>query len=757
MAGSPRASEENQHSNQPNAPTVSREDILKIVHATHYDPHAVLGLHPVTDGERPVMAVRAFVPTAREMFVVPLTRRGAGKPVAMQRIHGDGFFEALIRPRSRSFRYRLRAVDYAGNTWEFLDPYIFPPLLTDFDLHLFGEGNYLKMYEKLGAHLREVDGVKGVNFAVWAPNAVRVSVVGNFNAWDGRRHCMRVHPGAGVWEIFIPELAEGELYKFEIKTRNGDLRIKTDPVGFQTELRPANASIVYNEMRFSWSDAEWLQKRHQHNGLESPIAIYEVHLGSWKRVPEENNRPLTYRELAHQLADYVKDMGYTHVELLPITEHPFDGSWGYQTTGYYAATSRYGTPDDFKYFVDYLHQHDIGVILDWVPAHFPRDDFALRWFDGTHLYEHADPRKGEHPDWGTLIFNYGRNEVRNFLISNALYWLDEFHIDGLRVDAVASMLYLDYSRKEGEWVPNEFGGRENLEAIDFLRRLNETVYAQHPDVMMIAEESTAWPGVSRPTYLGGLGFGFKWNMGWMNDFLRYIEKDPIHRKYHHNDLTFGLIYAFTENFILVLSHDEVVHGKRSMLDKMPGDLWQKFANLRLAYAFMYAHPGKKLLFMGNDIGVWEEWNYNKSLDWHLLQWDSHRQLQQFMRDLNHLYQKTPALWQKDFVPEGFQWIDFLDSENSVVSFIRRGADPADEIVVVCNFTPVPRYDYRIGVPRPGFYKEILNSDSELYGGSNLGNYGGKYADPIPWHGFEHSLSLVLPPLAALYFKRADLT
>ncbi|MDQ7063884.1 MAG: 1,4-alpha-glucan branching protein GlgB [candidate division KSB1 bacterium] len=756
MAGPSRARKTRQDQFKPDFPTVPQEDILKIVHAAHYDPHTVLGLHPVTDGERPVMAVRAFVPTAKEMFVVPMTGRGPGKPVPMQRIHGDGFFETLVRPRSRSFRYRLRAVDYAGNAWEFIDPYIFPPLLTEFDLHLFGEGNYLKMYEKLGAHLREVDGVKGVNFAVWAPNAVRVSVVGNFNAWDGRRHCMRVHPGAGVWEMFIPELDEGELYKFEIKTRSGDLRIKTDPVGFQTELRPANASIVYNEMRFSWNDNEWMQKRHAHNGLESPIAIYEVHLGSWKRVPEENNRPLTYRELAHQLVDYVKDMGYTHVELLPITEHPFDGSWGYQTTGYYAATSRYGAPDDFKYFVDYLHQHDIGVILDWVPAHFPKDDFALRWFDGTHLYEHADPRKGEHPDWGTLIFNYGRNEVRNFLISNALYWLDEFHVDGLRVDAVASMLYLDYSRKEGEWLPNEFGGRENLEAIDFLRRLNETVYAQHPDVMMIAEESTAWPGVSRPTYLGGLGFGFKWNMGWMNDFLRYIEKDPIHRKYHHNDLTFGLIYAFTENFILVLSHDEVVHGKRSMLDKMPGDLWQKFANLRLAYAFMYAHPGKKLLFMGNDIGVWEEWNHSKSLDWHLLQWDSHRQLQQFMRDLNHLYQQTPALWRKDFVPEGFQWIDFLDSENSVISFIRRGANPDDEIVVVCNFTPVPRYDYRIGVPRPGFYKEILNSDSNLYGGSNLGNYGGKYAESIPWHGFEHSLSLVLPPLAAIYLKRADL-
>ena len=566
---------------------------------------------------------------------------------------------------------------------------------------------------------------------------------------------MRVHHGIGVWEIFIPGLHESEIYKYEIKTRQGTLRIKTDPLGFQSELRPATASIVYDRSVYRWNDEKWMQTRHQHNAHDRPLAIYEVHLGSWKRVPEENNRMLTYRELAHQLAEYVKDMGYTHVELLPITEHPFDGSWGYQTTGYYAPTSRYGHPNDFKYFVDYLHQQGIGVIVDWVPAHFPKDDFSLRRFDGTALYEHEDPRLGEHPDWGTLIFNYGRNEVRNFLIANALYWFDQFHVDGLRVDAVASMLYLDYSRKEGEWIPNRFGGRENLEAIDFLRRLNETVYSYFPDVMMIAEESTAWPGVSRPTYLGGLGFGFKWNMGWMNDFLRYMSKDPIHRKYHHHDLTFGLLYAFTENFILVLSHDEVVHGKGSMLDKMPGDLWQKFANLRLAYGFMYGHPGKKLLFMGNDIGVWEEWNYQKSLDWHLLQWDLHKKLQDYVRDLNALYRQYPALWQKDFVPEGFQWIDFQDSESSVLSFIRRGDQPEDELVVVCNFTPVPRYNYRIGVPQPGYYRELLNSDSELYGGGNIGNFGGLYADPIPWHGFPYSLNLTLPPLAVLFLKKIE--
>ncbi|RME00094.1 MAG: 1,4-alpha-glucan branching enzyme, partial [Calditrichaeota bacterium] len=522
--------------------TVPQEELLKIVHANHYDPHSVLGMHEVHLNGKTLLSIRAFVPAARKLFLVP-KRKGA-RPLAMHRVHKDGFFELTLPKPETRFRYVYRAQGFEDNEWEFVDPYIFPPLLTEFDLHLYAEGNYLQMYEKFGAQVREIDGVKGVNFAVWAPNAVRVSVVGHFNTWDGRSHPMKVHPGKGVWELFIPQLQEGEVYKYEIKTRQGALRLKTDPVGFYSELRPATASIVHDHSKYKWQDDAWMQQRQEQNPWNQPLSIYEVHLGSWKRVPEENFRPLSYREAAVQLAEYVREMGYTHIELLPITEHPFDGSWGYQTTGYYSPTSRYGTPDDFKYFVDVMHQNQIGVIIDWVPAHFPKDDFALRWFDGTCLYEHEDPRLGEHPDWGTLIFNYGRHEVRNFLIANALYWFDRFHVDGLRVDAVASMLYLDYSRETGQWIPNPYGGRENLEAIDFLRRLNETVYARYPNVMMIAEESTAWPGVSRPTYLGGLGFGFKWNMGWMNDFLRYIEKDPVHRKFHHNDLTFGLIYAF---------------------------------------------------------------------------------------------------------------------------------------------------------------------------------------------------------------------
>jgi len=731
--------------------TVHSDAMNRIVHAEHYDPHSVLGLHEVTVKGKAAFAIRAFVPAAKTLEVLPKTK--SARPIAMPRVHADGFFEVVIPKRNRKdFPYRYRAVDYSGNEWEFDDPYNFPPMLTAFDLHLFSEGNYLQMYEKFGSHLREVDGIKGINFAVWAPSATRVSVVGNFNTWDGRTHPMRVHPGAGVWELFIPGLQEGEIYKYEIRTHTGDLRIKTDPVAFRNELRPATGSITCDLSKHTWQDEAWLQQRRQNDPLQKPLAVYEVHLGSWKRVPEENNRNLTYRELARELAEYVTEMGYTHVELLPITEHPFDGSWGYQTTGYYAVTSRYGPPEDFKYFVDVMHQHNIGVILDWVPAHFPKDDSALRWFDGTALYEHADPRQGEHPDWGTLIFNYSRNEVRNFLIANAHFWFDEYHIDGLRVDAVASMLYLDYSRKEGEWVPNRYGGRENLEAIEFLKKLNESVYGRFPNILMIAEESTAWPGVTRPVYLGGLGFGLKWNMGWMNDFLEYITKDPVHRKYHHGNLTFGLLYAFTENFILVLSHDEVVHGKGAMLSKMPGDDWQKFANLRTAYGFMYSHPGKKLLFMGGEFGVWEEWNHEKSLDWHLLQWERHQKLQRYVRDLNAVYQAHPALWQVDFSHEGFQWIDFLDSENSIISFIRKSQNADEQLVVICNFTPVPRAGYRLGVPGPGFYREILNSDSEIYGGSNMGNFGGVHAQAIPWHGLSHSIEITLPPLATVFFK-----
>lgn len=626
-------------------------------------------------------------------------------------------------------------------------------VLTDFDLHLIGEGSHYKKYEKLGAHVVEINGIKGVHFAVWAPNAERVSVIGDFNNWDGRRHPMQVLGSSGVWEIFIPGLDEGELYKFEIKSKfHNYIAVKVDPYAFYFELRPKSASIVYNINKYQWNDSTWMEMRAKKNWFESQVSIYEVHLGSWMRVPEEGNRWLTYRELADKLVKYVKEMGYTHIELLPVTEHPLDASWGYQTVGYFAPTSRFGTPEDFMYLIDQCHQNNIGVILDWAPAHFPRDAHGLGFFDGTCLYEHEDPRKGEHRDWGTLIFNYGRNEVRNFLISNALFWFEKYHVDGLRVDAVASMLYLDYSRKEGDWIPNIFGGRENLEAIDFLKKFNEIAHEYHPGILTIAEESTAWPGVSRPTYLGGLGFSMKWNMGWMNDMLEYISKDPVHRKYHHNNLTFSLLYAFTENFILVLSHDEVVHGKRSMLSKMPGDMWQKFANLRLFYGFMYGHPGKKLLFMGGEFGQWDEWNHDRSIDWHLLQYEPHWRLQKYVKDLNHLYRSEPALYEVDFNYWGFEWIDFRDSEQSIISFIRRSKAPDDFLIFVCNFTPVPRFNYRIGVPQSGFYKEILNSDSSEYWGSNLGNSGGVPAEEIPWHGRPYSMNITLPPLATIVFK-----
>ncbi|MCA9731543.1 1,4-alpha-glucan branching protein GlgB [candidate division KSB1 bacterium] len=729
---------------------LAKDDVLKIIHGDHSDPFKILGLHEVTKGKQKHYAIRVFVPTAKEISVISENGKDFARP--MEKLHNEGFFELLLKKEEHPGSYKFRATDYHDSQWEFYDPYSYSTLLTDFDMHLFGEGNFFHMYEKFGAHPMEINGIRGVQFVVWAPNANRVAIVGDFNAWDGRRHPMRVHPGIGVWEIFLPEVREGATYKYEIKTKDGHLRIKTDPVGFRSELRPANASIVYNIENYNWSDENWMSARRNSNVLHSPISVYEVHLGSWKRIWEENNRWLTYRELAHDLAEYVKSLGFTHIELMPVSEHPFDGSWGYQTTGYYAPTSRYGSPDDFKYFVDHMHQNGIGVILDWVPAHFPKDDFGLRLFDGTALYEHSDPRQGEHPDWGTLIFNYGRNEVRNFLISNALFWLDEYHIDGLRVDAVASMLYLDYSRVDGGWIPNKYGGRENLEAIAFLKQLNETVYAEHPNVLMIAEESTSWPGVSRPTYVGGLGFGLKWNMGWMNDFLEYIEKDPIHRHYHHDNLTFGLVYAFTENFQLVLSHDEVVHGKRALLDKMPGDLWQKFANLRLSFGFMFGHPGKKLLFMGAEIGQWDEWMHTKSLDWHLFDFELHRGLQQFVKDLNHLYTNTTALWEDDFTHEGFQWIDFQDSDNSILSFIRKSPSTKEFVVVVCNFTPVPRSGYRVGVPEPGYYEEILNSDSQFYGGSNMGNDGGLHAQNISHHGFAHSLDLIVPPLATIMFK-----
>lgn len=627
-------------------------------------------------------------------------------------------------------------------------------VLTDLDIHLIREGTHYKNYEKLGAHLREIDGVKGVHFVVWAPNAKRVSVVGSFNNWDPKKHKMHLLGDSGLWEIFVPNIGEGELYKFEIVSKyHGYREQKVDPFAFFFEVRPKSAAIIYDiENKHIWQDHEWMEMRRRKDWLESPISTYEVHLGSWMRVPEEN-RFLTYRELAQKLIPYVKALGFTHIELLPVTEHPFDGSWGYQTIGYFAPTSRFGRPEDFMYFIDECHQNGIGVIMDWVPAHFPTDAHGLGFFDGTCLYEHEDPRKGVHKDWGTLIFNYGRNEVSNYLISNALFWLDKYHIDGLRVDAVASMLYLDYSRKEGEWVPNIYGGNENLEAIDFLKKFNEVVHQYHPGVLTIAEESTAWPSVSRPTYLGGLGFSMKWNMGWMHDTLGYFSKDPIYRKYHTNNITFSMLYAFTENFILPFSHDEVVHMKGSMLSKMPGDVWQKFANLRALYGYMYGHPGKKLMFMGSEFGQWREWNHDESLDWHLLEYEPHRALQKFVTDLNHIYRNEPSLFEIDFEWHGFEWIDFRDSENSVIAFIRKAKNPEDFLVFVLNLTPVPRYGYRIGVPKGGFYREILNSDSSIYWGSNIGNYGGVHTDDIPFHERPYSLNLTLPPLSVIILKQ----
>jgi len=730
------------------------QELESILRAEHADPFHFLGPHTVeiAGAERPI--IRAFLPHAREVSVV----FDDGRPtLRAQRIHPDGLFEAIFpagaaRPAAPA-SYRLHIRDAEGASREIHDPYAFPPLLSDFDLHLIGEGTHYQKYEKLGAHLRESAGVRGVHFGVWAPNARRVSVVGDFNRWDGRVHPMRHRGASGVWEVFLPGLDEGMIYKFEIRTRSGGPpMLKADPYGFCAELRPKTGSIVVDLDRYAWGDAAWMAARAQRNWLEAPVSIYEVHLGSWRRVPEEGHRWLSYRELADRLIPYVKQMGYTHIELLPVMEHPFDASWGYQTVGYYAASSRYGSPGDFMHLVDRCHQEGIGVILDWTPAHFPRDAHGLAQFDGTHLYEHADPRQGAHPDWGTLVFNYGRNEVQNFLLSNALFWLDKYHADGLRVDAVASMLYLDYSRKPGEWVPNEYGGRENLAAIAFLKRLNEVVHGRHPGVLTVAEESTAWPAVSRPTYLGGLGFSLKWNMGWMNDTLSYFQLDPIHRKYHHNRATFSMLYAFTENFVLPLSHDEVVHGKRSLLHKMPGDLWQQFANLRLLYGYHYGHPGKKLLFMGGELGQRDEWNHESSVDWHLLEFASHRGLQKLVAELNRLYAAEPALHEVEFDWRGFAWLDCNDADASVLSFLRRGKEREDFLVVVANFTPIVRENYRVGVPEPGFYRELLNTDAQAYGGSNVGNLGGVEAEPVPWLGHAYSLNLRLPPLAAVFLK-----
>jgi 1,4-alpha-glucan branching enzyme len=631
-----------------------------------------------------------------------------------------------------------------------------PSLLTEHDVYLLKEGNHFRLYEKLGSHHMEVDGAQGTYFAVWAPNAKRVSVIGDFNAWNPNAHALAVRKdGSGIWEGFIPGVRQGCLYKYHIMSNYGDYAAdKGDPFALYWEISPRTASVVW-DLDYGWGDRTWIENRHRHNSLAAPFAAYEVHLGSWRRVPEENNRFLTYRELANDLVEYVKDMGFTHVEFLPVMEHPFYGSWGYEPVGYYAPTSRFGTPQEFMYLIDLLHQKGIGVILDWVVSHFPSDIHGLVYFDGTHLYEHMDPRKGFHPDWKSYIFNYGRNEVRSFLISNALFWLDRYHADGLRVDAVTSMLYLDYSRKEGEWVPNPYGGRENLEAISFLRRMNEAAYGAAPDMQTVAEESTAWPMVTRPAYLGGLGFGMKWNMGWMHDTLGYFSQDPIRRKHHHGKLTSSLAYAFSENFLLPLSHDEVVHGQGSLSGKMPGDEWQKLANLRLLAGYLYTHPGKKLLFMGGEFGQWREWDHDRSLDWHLLEEAPHQGLRKWIKHLNRFYRSQPALYELDFEPGGFEWIDFADRENSVLSFLRRGRSDEDTLLVVCNFTPVLRHDYSVGLPFGGRWQVVLNSDGKEYGGSGQGDYGALNAAPSPLHGREHSLSLTLPPLGMLVLRKAD--
>ena len=729
--------------------TVSIYEMNLIVNCEHKDPHTVLGMHEVLHDDREVVAVRAFLPGAKELYVIDKNDENA--VYKADRIHEDGFFETVIEDRHKWFDYKFRIVYWDGNENITADAYSFPPTVSDYDKYLFGAGNHYEIYNKLGANICEINGTEGVSFAVWAPNAKSVSVIGSFNYWDGRSAQMRMLGNSGIWEIFIPGAAEFDRYKFRIKDRNNNVTDKSDPYGFYMEKRPQNASIVYDLGVYRWKDAKWIKQRETSDPYRSPMNIYEVQLGSWMRVPEEEDRFLTYRELADKLVKYVKKMGYTHIELLPVSEYPFDGSWGYQVTGYYAPTSRYGEPDDFRYFVDCCHQKGIGVIVDWVPGHFPKDANGLARFDGTALYEHEDWRKGEHKEWGTYVFNYGRKEVSNFLIANALFWIKEYHIDGIRVDAVASMLYLDYFRNEGEWIPNKYGGRENLEAVEFLKHMNSVIKGAYEGVLTFAEESTEWEGVTKGADRNGLGFSFKWNMGWMNDFLDYMKKDPIYRKYHHNNLTFGITYAYSENFVLVLSHDEVVHMKGSMIGKMPGDIWQKFANLRAAYGFMYAYPGKKLLFMGNDIGQYSEWNEAKSIDWHVLENDFNCKLNLFLQDLFKLYKKEPAFWERDTYPEGFEWIECDDAENSVVSFVRHGANVEDLIVIICNFTPKTVEGYDVGVPYEGYYKEILNSDDEKYGGSGVINKKAVRSKKEHCNRCANKITINLPPLATSVF------
>ncbi len=746
--------------------SVATHALEAIVRREHADPHSVLGAHPV-QSDPPGVLIRVHRPAAQAVTILLSAPLSAGVPtadgptgpeteVAMEQIHPGGVFEATVEGASLPLEYRLR-IDYGrSGTFELLDPYAFTPTLGELDLHLIGEGRHERLYELLGSHVREhrlgeLPPVTGTAFAVWAPSARSVSVVGDFNSWDGRLHPMRSLGSSGIWELFLPEVVQGACYKYEILTQAGEIRLKADPYAQETEVPPRTASkVTRSQHRWSAVEGAWGEHRREQLPHDQPISIYEVHLGSWRLNTLEGNRPLTYPELADELSAYVKDLGFTHVELLPVMAHPFSGSWGYQVTGYYAPTPRYGSPDELRAFVQRLHEQGLGVILDWVPAHFPRDDFALARFDGTALYEHADPRRGAHPDWGTLVFNFGRHEVRNFLIANALFWLREYHVDGIRVDAVASMLYLDYSRGEGAWIPNQFGGREDLEAIGFLQELNEVTHGREPGIISAAEESTAWPGVSRPTYLGGLGFGFKWNMGWMHDTLEYFKNDPIYRRYHHHELTFSLLYAFSENFILPLSHDEVVHGKGSLYQKMAGDHWQRLANLRALYGYMWSHPGKKLLFMGQEFAQKDEWSHEGSLHWHLLESPEHAGIQSLVRDLNRAYRAEPALWALDSDAAGFFWIEPNDADSNVLAYARRTRDGDRLLVCVLNLAPVPRERYRLGLPRSGRWHEALNTDSRFYGGGNVGNWGGVLAEPAPWHNQPYSALVTLPPLAAVW-------
>jgi 1,4-alpha-glucan branching enzyme len=721
---------------------MSLDSQLELVAAReHWNPHSVLGAHAVDGG----VVVRAFRPAAAAISAQPAENRS----VQLELRHPAGLFEGMLDGAELPLRYELEVSYPDGKVFTLRDPYSFPPTFGELDLHLAGEGRHEDIYHRLGAHPREVDGVAGIAFAVWAPSARAVSVVGDFNSWDGRLHAMRSLGSSGIWEIFLPDVEQGVAYKFEILTQAGEIRLKADPFAFGTELMPRTDSVVFHS-DYEWGDSDWVDRRWRSRPHEEPISIYEVHLGSWRLNTLEGNRSLTYLELADELAAYVNDLGFTHVELMPVMEHPFSGSWGYQVSGYFAPTARYGTPDDLRRLVDRLHQHGIGVILDWVPAHFPRDDWALARFDGTALYEHEDPRRGAHPEWGTLEFNYGRNEVRNFLLASALFWPREYHVDGIRVDGVASMLYLDYGRAEGAWIPNQYGGNEDLDAVAFIKELNEVLHRREPGVVSAAEESTAWPGVSRPTYLGGLGFGFKWNMGWMHDTLDYFTRDPVYRRFHHHQLTFSLLYAFSENFILPLSHDEVVHGKGSLYGKMPGDRWQRLANLRALYAYMWAHPGKKLLFMGGELAQEGEWSYERSLDWHLLEQAENAGIQSLVRDLNRLLRGEPALYELDFDGAGFWWLEPKDSASNVLAFVRASRGAERVLVCVANLSPVPREGYRLGLPRSGRWVEALNTDSQHYGGSNVGNGEGIEAEPGGWHGQPFSAELTLPPLAAVW-------